>query len=104
MDVAAGSDDGVNTCTTGTGAGTTTPTINRLASPGSGTDLEFHPKREILNLAGEKWIFPGLQFEVNFKNEDKDGTRRWGRGYDCAATVCRPATHAPSVETAWAWE
>jgi hypothetical protein len=40
----------------------------------------------------EKWIFPSLKFEATFKNEDKEGTRLWGRGYDCAAYVCGPST------------
>lgn len=75
-----------------TGAGTTTPTIVRLATPGSGTDIELKTERKAATLGFEKWISPGLQLEVNFKNEQKTGDRLWGRGYDCASYVCGSST------------
>ncbi|MBV9190453.1 MAG: MtrB/PioB family outer membrane beta-barrel protein, partial [Betaproteobacteria bacterium] len=79
------------------GAGTTTPQIVRLAAPGAGSDLNFNLKRQSLALGGDKWISNNLQIEVNFKSEDKNGTRMWARGYDCNATyVCtgtQDATH-----------
>ena len=81
------------------GAGTTTPTIVLIA-PGSGSDLNFDMKRKVLGLSGDKWITSGLQFEVSFRNEDKDGTRLWGRGYDCAAYVCTGTQNA--TNTRWA--
>jgi len=76
------------------GAGTTTPTVVRLATPGSGSDLDFKIKRVGLGLSGEKWINPNLQLEVSFKNEDKDGERRFGKGYACAAFVCNSSQSA----------
>jgi MtrB/PioB family decaheme-associated outer membrane protein len=80
------------------GAGTTTPTITRLAAPGTGSELTFQTKREILGLSGYAWINDRFQFEASFKNEDKDGTRRWGRGYDCATAVCpRTGVNAQSA-------
>ena len=78
------------------GAGSPNPTLVRLASPGSGSDLDFNLKRQMFGLSGDKWVTSNLQFEVAFKNEDKNGTRMWGRGYDCAAYVCtgtQDATH-----------
>src|SRR4051812_47558253 len=78
------------------GAGTTNPTIVRLAAPGTGSDLDFNLKRKMFGISGDKWVASNLQFEVAFKNEDKSGTRMWGRGYDCAAYVCtttQDATH-----------
>ncbi|HXM80714.1 MAG TPA: MtrB/PioB family decaheme-associated outer membrane protein [Burkholderiales bacterium] len=81
------------------GAGTTTPTIVRIA-PGGGSDLNFEMKRKAIGLSGDKWITSGLQVEVSFKNEDKDGTRLWGRGYDCAAYVCTGTQNA--ANTKWA--
>ena len=83
-----------------TGAGTTTPSIVRLATPGSGADLDFKLKRVGINLLGEKWINPNLQLEVNFKNEDKTGERRFGKGYACAAYVCN-STQTATNQT-WA--
>jgi hypothetical protein len=78
------------------GAGTVNPQIVRLATPGTGADLDFKLDRRSLALGGDKWITNNLQFEVAFKNEDKTGTRMWGRGYDCATYVCtgtQDATH-----------
>lgn len=66
-------------------AGTTTPTIGLLAVPGSGADLNLSTKREGISLGGGKWITPHLLFELNFKNEDKDGARLSGRGIACGA-------------------
>ena len=81
------------------GAGTTTPTVVRI-TPGAGNDLDFEMKRKALGLSGDKWISAGLQLEVNFRNEDKDGTRLWGRGYDCASYVCTGTQNA--ANTKWA--
>lgn len=87
----------IRTINTGmSGAGTTNPAVVRLAAPGTGSDLDLNLKRKAFGLSGDKWISNSLQFEVAFKNEDKVGTRLWGRGYDCAAYVCtgtQDATH-----------
>lgn len=71
-----------------TGVGTTTPIINRLATPGTGTDYDLKTTRKGATIALEKWLSSSTQFQANFTNEDKDGARLWGRGYDCATTVC----------------
>ena len=81
-----------------TGAGSTSPTVVRLATPGSGVDLDFKLKRVGLGLAGEKWISPNLQLEVSFQNEDKTGERRFGKGYGCVASVCS-ATQSATNQT-----
>lgn len=83
------------------GAGTTTPTVVRLATPGSGTDIDLSTKRKAATLGGEKWITPSLQFEANFKNEEKTGARLWGRGYDCAAYVCGSSSTAAVNQAAF---
>jgi len=74
------------------GVGTTTPTVVRLATPGTGSDVNLQLKRIGLGLGVEKWFGPSLQFEASFKNEDKDGARFWGKGYDCASYVCGTST------------
>ncbi len=66
------------------GAGTTTPTVSLLATPGTGQDLNLELKRRGLGLGIEKWLSPTLSFEASFKNEEKDGARLWGRGFGCA--------------------
>jgi MtrB/PioB family decaheme-associated outer membrane protein len=66
-------------------AGTTSPMVGALATPGSGADLPLSTKREAISLGGGKWINPQLLFELDFKNEDKDGARLAGRGLACGA-------------------
>jgi len=78
------------------GAGSTSPTIVRLTAPGTGSDLDFNLKRKMFGVSGDKWFGSNFQFEANFKNEDKTGTRMWGRGYDCAAYVCTTTQNATS--------
>jgi MtrB/PioB family decaheme-associated outer membrane protein len=70
------------------GVGSTNPSVVRLATPGTGNNMDFQLKRKGLGLGGEVWLTPSLLFEVNFKNENKDGSRFTGKGYDCAAYVC----------------
>jgi MtrB/PioB family decaheme-associated outer membrane protein len=72
------------------GAGTTTPTVNVLAAPGTGSDLELSTKRKAFTFAADKWFTPAFQFEFSFKNEDKDGDRLFGKGFTC------PSGAAPS--------
>ncbi|MES2127249.1 MAG: MtrB/PioB family decaheme-associated outer membrane protein, partial [Pseudomonadota bacterium] len=74
------------------GAGTTTPTVARVATPGAGSDIELKTTRKAATLGYERFINSSLSFEMNFKNETKDGARLWGRGYDCAAYVCGTST------------
>ena len=79
------------------GAGTTTPSIVRLAAPGAGTELDLKTKRESVALGMEKWFTPALQFEVSAKNEKKDGARMIGKGFACSSTwvtdgVCTAST------------
>jgi MtrB/PioB family decaheme-associated outer membrane protein len=87
--------------TADTGVGSTTPTVIRLATPGTGRDVNLDLKRVGLGLGVEKWLTPYLQFEASFKNEKKDGSRIWGRGYDCASYVCaQGALPASAVKNA----
>jgi MtrB/PioB family decaheme-associated outer membrane protein len=72
--------------------GSTTPQVVAISAAGTGSDYDFKTERKGVTVGLDKWVFPGLKIEVSFKNEDKDGTRQWGRGYDCAAYVCGPST------------
>jgi MtrB/PioB family decaheme-associated outer membrane protein len=80
-------------------AGSTTPVVVALSAPGTGSDLDFKTERKAASAGVEKWIFPSLKFEATFKNETKEGTRLWGRGYDCAAYVCGSSTTASVDQT-----
>ena len=80
------------------GVGTTTPTIPAgYPLAGAGTDYHFQLKRTALGLSGDKWIDSSLQLQVSFRNEDKDGTRFWGRGYDCSGNTCNSPNTANSL-------
>lgn len=70
----------INTSLQGAG---TTPVVTRLPVLGTGQDLDLQTKRKGVGLGGEKWITPNLMFEATFKNEDKDGARIFGRGFNC---------------------
>lgn len=78
--------------TADTGVGTTTPHAILLGSPGTGTDIDLKLQRKGLGLEGNKWLTDRLFLEINFRNEDKDGARFTGKGYDCASYVCTNAT------------
>ena len=73
-------------------AGSTKPVIVNLTAAGTGSDLDFKLQRKAASAGVEKWLTENLKFEASFKNEDKDGTRMWGRGYDCASYVCGTST------------
>ena len=68
-------------------AGTTTPTVMSLVTPGTGTDLNLDTKRKAVSLDGGKWLTPNLLFEASAKNEDRDGARLSGTGITCGNTV-----------------
>ncbi len=79
------------------GAGTTTPTVSLLATPGTGQNLDLELKRKGIGFGFEKWLSPSLQAEVAFKNEEKDGARFFGKGFACSAAwvnlgVCSTTT------------
>lgn len=90
------------------GVGSTAVTVVRAGGAlpggaGTGTDHNLQMKRTAFGLSGEKWINSALQFQVNFKNEDKDGSRSWGRGYECATGVCVRTNDASNVRWAVLW-
>ena len=72
--------------------GSTTPKVLVIGVAGSGNDFDFKLARKATSAGVEKWLSPNLKFEASVKNEDKDGIRLWGRGYDCAVYVCGTST------------
>lgn len=69
------------------GAGTSAPTIATLASPGSGSNLNFDIKRRSVTLVAEDWLTSNFMLEANFKSEKKDGTRMSGVGAYCSNAI-----------------
>jgi MtrB/PioB family decaheme-associated outer membrane protein len=85
------------------GAGTSTPAVNRLVAPGTGSDLNLELKRKSISFAGHKWLNNSLQFEASFKNEDKDGARLFGRGFNCPSGAAPSPTCTAMAGGANAW-
>ncbi|MCB1864235.1 MAG: MtrB/PioB family decaheme-associated outer membrane protein [Chromatiales bacterium] len=48
--------------------------------PGTGADRHIGTDREKIGLDGFYYITPQFNIKIDFKNEEKDGTRHWGRG------------------------
>ncbi len=84
------------------GAGTTTPTISLLATPGSGQDVNLELKRQRLGLNVDKWITPSLQVQVSFKNEDKTGAVLWGKGFACTSSAAPGCAGGSATTTGFA--
>lgn len=55
------------------------------AAQGSGSNVDLKTTRKAIDLGIEKWLTPSLLFEASFKNEEKNGARIFGRGFNCSA-------------------
>ena len=84
------------------GAGTTTPTVVLLGTPGAGSDLDLELKRKSLGIGGNLWISSSLQLDVSFKQEDKNGARLFGIGNACSATWQAAGACTSSSGNVWA--
>ena len=75
----------IRTINTGVqGAGSTSPVVSSLLTPGTGAGLNLKLERQAVTLGAEKWLSPNLMFEASFKNEDKSGARLSGAGITCS--------------------
>ncbi len=85
------------------GAGSTTPQVVHLpGGPGTGSDLELKTKRAGLGLALSKWVSPSLQFEASVKSENKDGSRLFGRGFNCPSPTAPGCAFTTGISPGWA--
>jgi MtrB/PioB family decaheme-associated outer membrane protein len=75
-------------------AGTTTPNVVSLVTPGTGANMNLEIKRKAVSLDGERWLTPNLMFEASAKNEDRNGARLSGTGFACAACGTQPLSAA----------
>lgn len=62
------------------GIGTTNLTVGTTLGSFTKRDVELGTTRELTRLGGFKNLLPGLDFKIDFRNEDKTGTRQWGWG------------------------
>ena len=92
-----------NTINTGLlAAGSTTPqVVNLPGGPGTGSEYELKTKRTGLGVGFSKRVSDALLFEVDLKSENKEGSRLFGVGMNCASSIasCGSTT---SINTGWA--
>lgn len=62
------------------GIGTSTVTVGTHVGTFTAREVEIGTTRELLRLGGFKKLLPGLDLKIDFKNEDKKGTRQMGWG------------------------
>lgn len=84
------------------GAGTTTPTLNYLTTPGTGSNLDFKIERSAFGVNASKWFGSNLQFEASYKHEDRDGARIFGKGFTCTSGAA-PGCAGSVTGTAIGW-
>lgn len=84
------------------GLGSTAPQVTLLAgSAGTGADYDLKTKRTGLGVGFSKQINNAVQFDVNLKTENKEGSRLFGVGMNCPSPIagCSGTT---GINTGWA--
>lgn len=85
------------------GAGTTAPQVSYLTGgTGTGGIFDLETKRKGLGLGFSKWIGPNVEFEVELKSENKDGSRLFGIGMNCPSTVAPGCLGSAGAAADWA--
>jgi MtrB/PioB family decaheme-associated outer membrane protein len=84
-----------------TGAGSTTPRVVAL-SASNGSDLELKTKRSGLGFGFAKVISPSLEFELDLKSENKEGSRLFGIGIACPSVIAPGCLGTTASNTGWA--
>lgn len=65
------------------GFATMTPTVNLGSRVGAGENVELKQERKRTTVGGEKWLGQNFVLEASFINEQKEGARLFGRGFNC---------------------
>lgn len=92
-----------NTVNTGMlGFGSTAPRAVVLPDgPGTGSEFELKTKRTGLGVGFSKRISDAVQFEVDLKSENKEGSRLFGIGMNCSSSIAICGT-TTNFNTGWA--
>ncbi|MBL8525554.1 MAG: MtrB/PioB family outer membrane beta-barrel protein, partial [Betaproteobacteria bacterium] len=69
------------------GAGSATPVVTRLSVVGSGRNLDLSTERRVMTLGGEMRFSREWSAELSLKNETREGSRLYGRGFPCPTTL-----------------
>ncbi len=62
-----------------------TPVVTRGPTVGGGENVDLKQERKRTTVGGEKWLGRNFVLEASFVNEQKDGARLFGRGFNCAS-------------------
>jgi MtrB/PioB family decaheme-associated outer membrane protein len=85
------------------GAGSTDPQVVHLgAGPGTGSIIEPSTRRRMLSVAYTNNIREGLQFDANVSSENKDGSRLFGRGFNCPTPLLPGCATSTGISAGWA--
>lgn len=85
------------------GAGSNAPQVVALSGgPGSGTDFELKTKRTALGLGFAKTLSPRLQFDLDLKTENKEGSRLFGIGINCPSVITPSCLGTTASNVGWA--
>lgn len=92
-----------NTINTGMlGLGSTTPQVVLLAGgPATGQEFELKTKRSGMGIGFSKQINSAVQFDVNLKSENKEGSRLFGIGMNCPSPIAA-CSGTTGISTGWA--
>ena len=85
-----------------TGIGTSVQRVPAVANPAR-TEVELGSVRDMTQMGFNKYFGAGYELRVSFKNEDKSGTRQWGRGGAAEFAVEPLDSNTQQVEAALAY-
>lgn len=84
------------------GLGSAVPQVVLLpGGPGTGTDFELKTKRTSMGVGFSKQISSAVQFDVNLKSENKEGSRLFGIGMNCPSGIATCGVTS-GINTGWA--
>lgn len=85
------------------GAGSTAPQVVHLgAGVGTGSTIEPVTRRRALSVAVTHHIREGLQFDASLSSENKDGSRLFGRGFNCPTPLLPGCATTTGISAGWA--
>jgi len=84
------------------GIGTSVQRVPAVANPAR-TEVELGSVRDMTQMGFNKYFGAGYELRVSFKNEDKSGTRQWGRGGAAEFAVEPLDSNTQQVEAALAY-
>ena len=83
--------------------GSSTPQVIALpGGPGTGSEFDLQTKRTKIGVGYTKIINPRVQFSVDLKSENKEGSRLFGYGFNCATALDPSCRGGTATSVGWA--